>query len=107
MLMFECECIGFVQTFIFFSHLNLKLKAFIQRALFYYPSYMLSENSTSPGTTRKKRSPSFISLESDKKFKEVVLEDTSEAIKTAEKIPETVVGKIDFHSTIVESLGKY
>ena len=67
---------------------------------------MLSENITSPGSTRKKRSPSFISLESEQKFKEVALEDTSEAIKTAEKIPETVIGKIDLNSTIIESLGK-
>ena len=66
---------------------------------------MLSENITSPGSTRKKRSPSFISLESDKKFKEIALEKTSEAIKIAKKIPDTVMGKIDFNSTIVESLG--
>ena len=64
---------------------------------------MLSENIT---TTRKKRSPSFISLESDKIFKEAVQEETSEAILVAQKIPETVKGMIEQNSTIAESFGK-
>ena len=63
---------------------------------------MISENITS---TRKKRSPSFISLESDKIFKEAVQEETSEAILVAQKIPETVKGKIERNSTIAESFG--
>ena len=67
---------------------------------------MLFENITFPGSLRKKRSPSFISLESDKIFKEAALEDTNEAIKMANKIPDTVMGMIDLNSTIVESLGK-
>ena len=67
---------------------------------------MLSENITVPGSARKKRSPSFISLESDEIFKDVALEKTIEATQTAQRIPETVMGKIDYNSTIVESLGK-
>ena len=67
---------------------------------------MISENITSPGSTRKKRSPSFISLESDK-VKKIVLESTREALNATHKIPESVLGKIDLNSTIIKNLGNY
>ena len=60
---------------------------------------MMSENITAPVGRRKKRSPSFISLDSDR-FREVALESTGESLKIAHKIPETVWGKVDFNSTI-------
>ena len=66
---------------------------------------MMSENSTSTETSRRKRSPSFISQESNT-FKEVALNSTTESLLTANKIPETVLGKIDVDSTIQETLGK-
>ena len=65
---------------------------------------MISENITSPGSTRKKRSPSFISLESDK-VKKIVLESTREALNATHKIPESVLGKIDLNSTIIDNSG--
>ena len=56
---------------------------------------------------RRKRSPSYIPLTSEdsQKFKEVCLERTNDALKTADKIPKNVIGMVDFNSSIL--LGNY
>ena len=67
---------------------------------------MMSENlTTSIVLKRNKRSPSFITLGSND-FKKVALEKTSESNKTADKIPDSVLGKVGFDSTVLEKLGK-
>ena len=66
---------------------------------------MMSENITTPTPERRwKRSPSLISLDSEK-FEVIATNLTHEALKTTEKIPENVTAKVDTISTIyVESL---
>ena len=66
---------------------------------------MSEENITTPASTRKKRSPSFIPLSSEEsqRFKKVALEKTREATKMADYIPESVVGMIEFDSTILKT----
>ena len=67
---------------------------------------MMSENNSSQVVSkRKKRSPSFISLGSNE-FKTFALKSTNESLKTANKIPESVLGLVDFDSSIVENSGK-
>ena len=66
---------------------------------------MISENITTPTpVSRKKRSPSFVPLDSaegSKIFKDVVLNNTREALNVTNKIPESVKGMIDLNSTIL------
>ena len=67
---------------------------------------MMSENITTPVISkRRKRSPSFISLGSEE-FKTIALESTNKSLNAAKKIPESVLGLVDFNSTILPKLGK-
>ena len=64
---------------------------------------MMEKDIPFPVSKRRKRSPSYIPLTSEdsQKFKEVCLERTNDALKTADKIPKNVIGMVDFNSSIL------